>query len=157
AAASLFILAGTAAGLLKFALDAEHLANVQYQIAQEQRDRAQYNFAVAKQAADDVVGQLAQNLRDVQGMRVETVRRILDAARTLMDQIAQAAPDDPQLQRSRVAMLSEFTETFTRIGDLGQAQASAQEGLAIARRLAAADPGNVNLQRDVYVLVTRLG
>jgi hypothetical protein len=44
------------------------------------------------------------DLRDVQGMRVESVRRILDAAQTMMDELARAAPDDLQLQRSRAAM-----------------------------------------------------
>jgi tetratricopeptide (TPR) repeat protein len=156
-AGSLFILAGMAGWQWKSAVDAERAAIEQRQIAQDQRDHAEYNFAIAKQAADDVVFQVAQNLRNVQGMRVETVRRILDAARTLMDRIAQAAPDDPQLQRSRAAMLSEFTETFVRIGDLRLAQAAAQEGLAIVRKLAAADPDNASLQRDVYVFLTRLG
>jgi tetratricopeptide (TPR) repeat protein len=157
AAGSLLILAGLAGWQWKSALDAERAAIEQRRIAQTQRDRAEYNFAIAKQAADDVVFRLAQNLRDVQGMRVDSVRKILDAARTLMDQIAQAAPDDPQLQRSRAAMLSEFTETFLRIGDLTRAQGSAEEALAIMRKLAAADPGNAALQRDVYVIVTRLG
>jgi tetratricopeptide (TPR) repeat protein len=157
AAGSLLILTGMAGWQWKSALDAERAAIEQRQIAQDQRDHAEYNFAIAKQAADDVVFQLAQNLRNLQGMRVETVRRILDAARTLMDRIAQAAPEDPQLQRSRAAMLSEFTETFVRIGDLTQAQAAAQEGLAIVRKLAAGDAGNTSLQRDVYVFLTRLG
>ena len=157
AAGSLFILAGLAGWQWKSALDAERAAIEQRQIAQDQRDHAQYNFAIAKQAADDVVFQLAQNLRNVEGMRVETVRRILEAARVLMDRIAQAAPNDPQLQRSRAAMLSEFTETFVRIGDLTQAQAAAQEGLVIIRKLAAADPSNTSLQRDLYVFLTRLG
>ena len=49
----------------------------------------------------------------MQGMRVESVRRILDTARRMMDEIAQAAPDDPQLQRSRAAMLCEFAETYS--------------------------------------------
>src|SRR5262249_33148402 len=105
AAASLLILVGVAGWQWKAATDAERAAIEQRLIAQDQRDHAQYNFAIARQAADNVVFQLAQNLRDVQGMRVETVRRFLEAARTLMDQIAQAAPDDPQLQRSRAAML----------------------------------------------------
>ena len=157
AAGSLLILAGLAGWQWKSALDAERAAIEQRQIAQAQRDHAEYNFAIAKQSADDVVFELAQNLRNVSGMRVETVRKILEAARTLMDRIAQAAPDDPQLQRSRAAMLSEFTETFVRIGDLTNAYAAAQEGLVIVRKLVAADPANTSLQRDLYVFLTRLG
>ena len=40
----------------------------------------QRNFDIAKLAADHVVFRIAYDLQDAQGMRVETVRRILDAA-----------------------------------------------------------------------------
>src|SRR5262249_29400554 len=149
AAGLLLILAGVAGWQWKTALEADRAAIEQRQIAQDQRAHAEYNFAIAKQAADDVVFQLAQNLRNVQGTRVETARRFLEAARTLIDRMAAAPPGEPQLQRSRAGMLSEFTETLVRIGDLTQAQAAAEEGLAMVRKLAAADPGNTSLQRDV--------
>ena len=76
------------------------------------------NFGIAKTAADHVVFRIARDLRDVQGMRVELARRILDAAQVMMDELARAAPDDLQLQRSRAAMLSEFVDTYLRVGDL---------------------------------------
>ena len=136
AAGSLLVLAGLAGWQWKAAVDAERAAIEQRLIAQDQRDHAKYNFAIARQAADSVVIELAQNLRNVQGMRVESVRKILDAARTLMDQIAQAAPDDPQLQRSRAAMLSEFTETFQRIGELAAPRPRPRKG----SRLSASSP-----------------
>ena len=72
------------------------------------------NFGIAKNAADHVVFRIAQDLRDVQGMRVELVRRILDAAQSMMDELARAAPDDLRLQRSRAAMLSEFADDVSR-------------------------------------------
>ena len=84
------------------AVVAEQTATEQKDIAQQQRDRAETNFGIAKKAADHVVFRIAQDLRDVQGMRVESVRRILDAARTMMDELAKAAPEDLRLQRSRV-------------------------------------------------------
>ena len=80
----------------------------------EERDRAQRNFGIAKQAADDVVFKLALDLRNVQGMRVEWIRRILDTAQALMDKLAAAAPDDLQLQRSRHAM---FADVRGRLSD----------------------------------------
>ena len=39
---------------------------------------------------------------------MESVRKILDAASAMMDELARAAPDDLALQRSRAAMLNEF-------------------------------------------------
>ena len=90
------------------------IATEQKEVAQTQRDRAERNFGIAKNAADHVVFRIAQDLRNVQGMRVESVRRILDAAQAMMDELARAAPDDLQLQRSRAAMLAGFATPIWR-------------------------------------------
>ena len=159
AAGSLLILVGVAGWQWKTAVDAERLAveqrnravvaehdaTQQKDIAQTQRDLAVRNFGIAKNAADHVVFRIAQDLRDVQGMRVELVRRILDAAQAMMDELARAAPDDLQLQRSRGAMLNEFVHTYLGAGDLTRARTAAEESLAIMRKLAAADPGNARM------------
>ena len=137
------------------AVAAERRATEQKDVAQTQRDLAERNFGIAKNAADHVVFRIAQDLRDVQGMRVESVRRILDAAQAMMDELARAAPDDLQLQRSRAAMLSEFVDTYLGAGDLTRARTAAEESLAIMRKLAAADPGNAGWQRDVSVSLDR--
>ena len=131
------------------AVVAEQTATEQKDIAQQQRDRAETNFGIAKNAADHVVFRIAGDLRDVQGMRVESLRRILDAARSMMDELAKAAPDDLELQSSRSAMLREFSITYLRAGDLIRAKPAAEESLAIARKLVAADPGNTDWQRRV--------
>ena len=178
AAGSLLILVAVAGWQWKTAVDAEHLAvkqlnravaaeasateqkdiaHEQKDIAQTQRDLAVRNFGIAKQAADQVVFRIAQDLREVQGMRVEWVRRILDAAQGMMDELARAAPDDLPLQRSRAAMLSEFAITYRGAGDLTHARAAAEESLAIMRKLAAADPDNAEWQRDLSVSLDRLG
>jgi tetratricopeptide (TPR) repeat protein len=133
------------------AVAAEEVATTQKDIAQTQRDRAERNFVIAKDAADHVLFRLAQGLRNVQGMRVESVRQILDTAQAMMDQLAQAAPEDRQLQRSRAAMLAEFSATYLSAGDLARARTAAEEGLAIMRKLTAADPGNAERQREVSV------
>ena len=98
---------------------------------------------------------LAQDLRNVQGMRVELVRRILDTAQALMDELAQAAPDDLQLQRSRSAMFASSSTTYLAVGRSDARAAAAEESLAIMRKLAAADPGNAGWQRDLSVSLTR--
>ena len=67
---------------------AERDATEQKDVAQTQRDLAVRNFEIAKNAADQVVYRIAQDLRDVQGMRVDSLRRILDAAQAMMDQLA---------------------------------------------------------------------
>src|SRR5262249_62071029 len=106
---------------------------------------------------DRTVCRLAQDLRDVQGMRVESVRRILDAAQSMMDELAKTAPDDLQLQRSRAVMLNEFVVTYLGAGDGIRARAAVDGSLAVARKLVAADPGNAQWQRDLTVSLERLG
>lgn len=136
---------------------AKRAAQKAEQLAEIQRDRAERNFSIAKEAADRVVFQIAQGLRDVQGMRVESIRKILDTARTIIDELVQAAPDDLELQRSRYVMLTEFAETYASAGDLTRAKETAQESLEIARKLVAADPDNLGRQHDLSISLQKLG
>ncbi len=122
-----------------------------------ERDRAQRNFGIAKQAADDVVFKLALDLRNVQGMRVEWIRRLLDTAQAMMDKLAEAAPDDLQLQRSRHAMFAAFVDAYLTAGDLGRARAASDESLAIMRRLIAAEPRNTNWLRELSLSLVKVG
>ena len=59
------------------AVVAEQTATEQRGVAQSQRNLAVRNFGIAKDAADHVVIRIARDLRNVQGMRVESVRRVL--------------------------------------------------------------------------------
>src|SRR5499433_397473 len=122
-----------------------------------ERDRAQRNFSIARQAADDVVFKLALDLRNVQGMRVDWIRRILDTAQALMDRLAEAAPDDLQLQRSRHAMFAVFVDAYLAAGDLTRARAASDESIAIMRRLTAAQPRNTNWRRELSLSLTKVG
>ena len=141
----------------RVALAAEQTATEQKEVAQTERDRAERNFGIAKDAADHVVFDIAQSLRHVQGMGVESVRRILGAAQAMMDQLARTSPDDRKLQRSRAAMLAEFATTYLAAGDLSRAQAAAAESLDLMRKLAAADPGDTGWQRDLSVSLNGVG
>lgn len=136
---------------------ARRVAQKAEQVAEIQRDRAEHNFSIAKGAADRVVFQMAQGLRDVQGMRVESIRKVLDTARTLIDELVQAAPDDVELQRSRYVMLTEFAETYARAGDLTRAKETAQESLEIARKLVAVGSNDLGRQHDLSVSLQKLG
>jgi tetratricopeptide (TPR) repeat protein len=146
----------TAAAAIVFAAIAA-VAGWQYVAAEHARRAAERNFGIAKQSADHVVFRIAQDLRYVQGMRVESVRRILDAAQALMDELVQAAPDDLPLRRSRAAMFAAFADTYLNAGDVARAQTAADESLAIMRALAAAEPGNAAWQREVSASLNRVG
>jgi tetratricopeptide (TPR) repeat protein len=151
------ILTGSLAAGLVLAIALAGLAYWQRGIAVEQRDNATRNFRLAQHTAESLVFDIAQGLRDVQGMSAESVRKTLDTAKATFEQLAAAAPDEPSLQRSRSVMLNEFGETYLTLGDLERAIAAYRESLAIAERLAAADPSNSKWQRDLWVSYGRLG
>src|SRR5262249_28098774 len=136
------IVTGSLAAGIVVALALAGLAYWQRGVAVEQRDQATRNFSLAQKTAESLVFNIAQGLRNVQGMRAEAVRKILETARATFEQLTASAPDDLALQRSRAAMLSEFGDTYLSLGDLDQALKLYREGLAISERLANSDPNN---------------
>jgi hypothetical protein len=127
------------------------------QQAKEERDNATRSFKLAQKTAESLVFDIAQGLRDVQGMSAESVRKILDTAKTTFEQLTASAPDDLTLQRSRAAMLTEFGNTYLTLRDLDQAFKAYRDSLAIAERLAAADRSNTRRQRDLAVSCNNVG
>ena len=108
------------------------------------RDKATRSFKLAQQTAENLVFDIAQGLRDVEGMRAESVRKILSTAAATFDTLAASSPDDLDLLKNRSVMLNEFGATYLTLGDLAQALKSYRDGLAIAERLAKADPANTD-------------
>src|SRR5262249_27671320 len=150
------ILTGSLAAGLVLALGLAGLAYWQRGIAVEQRGIAQQNeaqanaerdnatrsFKLAQKTAESLVFDIAQGLRNVQGMSAQTVRKILETAKRTFEQLAASAPDDLALQRSRGAMLNEFGSTYYDLGDLEAALNSFRGAVVIAERLMATDSSN---------------
>jgi hypothetical protein len=87
-------LAGAAYWQRGIAVEQRGIAQQNEAQAKEERDKATRNFKLAQRTADGLVFNIAQGLRDVQGMRVDTVRKILDTAKATFEQLAASAPDD---------------------------------------------------------------
>ena len=98
-----------------------------------QRAEAQRHFAAAKQMTDSLVSNLALRLRGVEGIRAETVREILDGAKTAYEGLAKAAPGDTDLLVSQAAMHMAFADTYATQGDTANQMNSANAALAIMR------------------------
>ncbi len=126
-------------------------------IAIENEARAVRNFEIARQTVDSVVFDVSQGLREVEGMRTDTVRTILGSVEEAVSRLSDAAADDTDILRSRGAMLDEFGDTYAATGDRASALAAYQQSLDIARRLAAADPDSTLYQRDVAVALSAIG
>ncbi|MEP5517416.1 MAG: toll/interleukin-1 receptor domain-containing protein, partial [Bauldia litoralis] len=96
-------------------------------IATTEAERATRNFAIAKGTVDDVVFDIAQGLREVEGMRLESLRTILDHVEEAVSRLSEAAADDTDIMRSRGAMLGEFGDTYRAAGDRSSALAAYRE------------------------------
>ena len=125
--------------------------------AEQETQRADRNFAAAKHTVNSLIFNIAQGLRDVVGMRVETTRKILNTVRETIDQLTLTGPEDPQLLRSRGVMFDNFVSTYLAAGDLKDASAAAVQSLDIVRKLAAKDQGDARAQDDLLVSLNRLG
>jgi tetratricopeptide (TPR) repeat protein len=150
-------LAGLAYWQRGIAVEQRGIAQQNEAQAKEERDNATRNFKLAQKTAESLVFDIAQGLRNVQGMSAETVRKILETARATFEQLATSAADDLALQRSRAAMLNEFGDTYLTLGDLDQALKAYRDGLVITERLAAADRSNTQWQRDLSISYDRVG
>jgi len=157
AATFLLLLAVAAAGATVVAYWQQQRALRSEQQAIVERDKATRNFKLAHGTADSLVFNIAQGLRDQQGMRAESVRKILDAAKATFEQLATAAPDNLDIQRSREAMLTEFGSTYLTMGDLQSARQAFEAGLATAERLARIDPANTLWQLDLSISYESIG
>jgi hypothetical protein len=111
-------LAGFAYWQRGIAVEQRSIAERNEALAKVERDNATRNFSLAQKTADSLVFDIAQGLRNAKGMRAETVRQILETARTTFEQLAASAPNDLTLQRSRAEMLNEFGHTYITLGDL---------------------------------------
>jgi tetratricopeptide (TPR) repeat protein len=140
----------------KRAVANERVATEQKQIAQQQRDRAEKTLATATKTANDMVFSLAQDFRDETGMPVHLMRRILDRARGLQDQLAASGESSPDLKRTEEVALGELMMTYLAQGDAKAALDAAERAVAIAEALAQLDPGKTLWQDDLAITYSRL-
>lgn len=141
----------------KAAVKQRREAETQRRQAEAETRIAERNFEAAKDTVDGLIFDIAQGLRDVAGMRVGTIRKILETAARTVDRLLAVAPDDRQLLRSRAAMLVAFSDTYRAAGALTEAVAALAEAVGILRRLAGQDAADAQALRDLSVALGKLG
>ena len=82
--------------------------------ANAEAERATRNFDIAKSTVDQVTLDIAQGLRDVEGMRIESLRTVLSRVEGAITRLADTAPDDPAVQGSRFTMLVRVRRHLSR-------------------------------------------
>ncbi|MFI5011776.1 MAG: tetratricopeptide repeat protein [Hyphomicrobiales bacterium] len=150
-AAGLFALLAVGAGIFaKIAVD-------QRREAQAQKTIAEKTLEAAEGAVHGLIFDVAQSLRDLAGMRVETVRKILERVRRTVDALGEQAPADPTLLRDRATMLNEFVKTYLAVGDLAAAETAARQSLDLFQGLAKLDENDPRRRRDLMLAINELG
>ena len=133
------------------------LATWQWRTTDSAKRAAQTAERLAKGTADGLVVNVAQGLRHVEGMRAESVRKMLETAKGAFDKLAAAFPGDLGLQGRRAAMLNEFSKTYRALGDLDSALSAYLDSVAIGERLTRLDATNTTWQRDLAVAHVGIG
>jgi tetratricopeptide (TPR) repeat protein len=151
------ILTGSLTAGLVIALGLAAWAYEERGVAIVQTGLAQRNFTAAKSTVDSVVNDIADGLKDVEGMRADTLRRILGRAENAVNELASRTNNDPEVRFSQGSMYTLFAETYLRVGATDVAGSYAQKGVDTMRSLLADKPNNVELQRQVTRSLGALG
>lgn len=125
--------------------------------AMHERAAALESFAVAKKTADSIVLDLAEGLRDVEGIRTEAVGRILGGAERAYARLSQVSPGDPDLLNSQAVMYIAFSDTYASQGDTQRQFYSAKSALEIMERVAQMDARKPEIERDLSLAHERMG
>jgi tetratricopeptide (TPR) repeat protein len=125
--------------------------------AWRQEQRAERSLHAAKNAVNVIVVDIAEGLRNVEGVRTTTIRTILEKIQDTVEWLTRFAPDNLSLRQLYVELLDEFATTYQTAGDIGRAHTAATTALSLSRGLAERDPDNPVWQRDVSVTLNRLG
>src|SRR5262249_1695984 len=132
----------------QFAEAQQAIAEQQSILAKSEADRAERNFGAAKNTIHNVVFNLVSGLRDVEGLRVDSARRMLEQAEAAIAQLAARTDNDPEVRTTQGTTFALFADTYTRLGQTELALDYARKALAVRRALAAEKPDDVNWQVD---------
>jgi tetratricopeptide (TPR) repeat protein len=124
----------TTAGLVLAVLLAV-VAVRQWRVAQNERDVAQKTVAVATDAANGLVFDMADRFRSVFGIPAATVKDILNRASDLQKQLIGVAGASPILRLSQANALIKTSETLLDLGETKSALNAAAEAQQIAQGL----------------------
>jgi tetratricopeptide (TPR) repeat protein len=150
AAVSLLVLAGVSTWQWRE-------TTVSRRVAVTEAARADRNFTAAKSTIDTVIFDIAHGLQDIDGMRVETVRRILERAEVAVGRLASRTDNDPEVRRSQVAMLTLFSDIYLKLGATELAVQYARNAVEIARDLATNNAQNAESLDDLSVSLNKVG
>jgi eukaryotic-like serine/threonine-protein kinase len=126
-------------------------------VAHEQQERAERTLDAAKQAVNIIVVDVANGLRNIEGVRTATIRTVLQRIEKSVDWLTSDAPNDQALARLDLVMMDEFARTYMTAGDLDRARQAAAAALSKGRALAQRYPSDPEWRRVESVALNELG
>jgi eukaryotic-like serine/threonine-protein kinase len=108
--------------------------------AERERDRADGNFRLAKEAVEQNVTRVAENPRLKQGGFHDLRKSLLVSAVPFYEQFVQQVSDDPGLEAERGRAYGRLALVRKEMGELREARADFERALAIFTRLTAENP-----------------
>jgi serine/threonine protein kinase len=146
-------------GVVAFAWQAQ-IANRQRRIAQENEQRANANFLMARQAVDDYLTRVSENTllkvqpsRDLRELRKGLLEDALKFYRSFIDQ----HQEDSSLRRELARAYARVAKITDEIGSRPDAMAGYSRAIEIQRALADAEPDDPTLGVDVAQTLIQVG
>lgn len=132
-------------------------AEIERREAVSERRIAEQNFHVAERAAQSLVSDVASGLRDVEGMRLQALRKILGKAEEAYNALVDAAKGDGRLKYQQALMYDQFALTYSAQGDTQSELDAATKSLAIMQLLVKDDPSNLLWRQGLEDSQARVG
>jgi tetratricopeptide (TPR) repeat protein len=127
-------------------------ADTQRTVAVQQRDRAETVLKAATATSHSLVFDISQEFRNVEGVPLATIKRVLEKARSLQTELGKAGGATPDMRRDEAAALDELATTYQAQGATEDAMSAANESMAIIAELVKSEPESDKWRR--YQAVT---
>ncbi|NBC32037.1 MAG: AAA family ATPase [Alphaproteobacteria bacterium] len=118
-------------------------------LAREAEREANRNIGIAADAADALVVDLANGLRDVKGVQLQTINNILDRAENVFASLFEAGADSPQMRHKQAMMHLEFHRTLESVGDPEGQRQRVGRAVETLEELVASHPDELDWQKDL--------
>lgn len=139
------------------AVTQKQTAELQRAEAIKQKDRAEKTVNTAAATANDLVFELAQQFRLVQGVPTSVIRKIVEKSQGLQEQLTSAGEQSPELKRGLAMSMTELSTTLLAQGDNEGALISAEKSVKIAEELVASYPELPQRREDLSVSLFTFG
>jgi len=105
-------------------------------LSEARRVVAERNYTAALDAADSLLGEVGEELINIEGIQLETVRRVIDRATSIFDRLAVSLPDEPELKLRKIPVMVVFARGLAAKGDLAGSIEILREAEIAAQTLA---------------------